>query len=173
MPKQQRHKTKYPGVYWIKGQAVGTARPERIYYIYYRKNGRLIEEKAGRQLQNDMTPARASQMRAERLLGKEPSNKEKREAIKAKKEAEASKWTIERLWEEYRTTRNKNKGLATDAGRYKKYLKADFGGKEPKELVPLDIDRVRLKLSKSKAPQTVKSVIELLSRIVNFGVDQN
>ena len=173
MPKQEQHKTKYPGVYWIEGQAVGTARLERIYYIYYRKDGRLIEEKAGRQFQNDMTPARAATIRTERLQGKELSNKERREAIKAEKEAETSKWTIERLWEEYKTTRTRNKGLATDAGRYKKYLKADFGGKEPKELVPLDIDRVRLKLSKNKAPQTVKSVIELLSRIVNFGVTQN
>jgi len=63
MPIIKRHKTKYPGVYFIQGSAIGTGKPERIYYIIYRKDGRLIEEKAGRQFQDDMTAAKAAQMR--------------------------------------------------------------------------------------------------------------
>jgi integrase len=173
MPRQQRCKTKYPGVYWIEGQTIGTGKAERIYYICYRKGGKLIEEKAGRQFQDDMTPARAAQIRTERLQGKQPSNKQKREAIIAEKNAEKSKWTIERLWEEYKKTKELNKGLRTDDGRYKKFLHEFFGKKEPTEILMLDIDRLRLKLLKLRAPQTVRNVLSLLQRIVNFGVNRN
>ena len=43
MPEQKRHKTKY---YYIVGSARGSTKKERIYYIVYRKGGKLIEEKA-------------------------------------------------------------------------------------------------------------------------------
>jgi hypothetical protein len=56
MPAQKRHKTKYAGVYYIEGTAVGSNKKEKIYYIMYRKDGRQIHEKAGRQYQDDMTP---------------------------------------------------------------------------------------------------------------------
>jgi len=58
MPIKNRYKTKYAGVYYIEGK--GASGPEKIYYIIYRRNGKLIEEKAGRQYQDDMTPARAA-----------------------------------------------------------------------------------------------------------------
>jgi hypothetical protein len=56
MPAQKRHKTKYPSVYYIKGKEVGSNKTEKIYYIMYRKDGKQIHEKAGRQYQDDMTP---------------------------------------------------------------------------------------------------------------------
>ena len=69
--------------------------------IYYRSNGKQIEEKAGRQYANDMTAARAAGIRADRSKGKEPSNNTRREQVKAVKLAEAGKMTLERLWNEY------------------------------------------------------------------------
>ena len=102
MGKFQRHKTDYPGVYFVMGKAVSTGRPEKIYYIRYRKKGKLIEEKAGRQFQDDMTPARASNLRGLKIEGKQPSNEEKRQADKEIKAAEANKWTIDRLYAEYK-----------------------------------------------------------------------
>jgi len=42
MPRQERFKTDYPGVYFIMGEAVGTGKPEKIYYVYYRQDGRQI-----------------------------------------------------------------------------------------------------------------------------------
>jgi len=62
MPAQKRYKTKYPGVYYIQGKSVGTNKTEKIYYIVYRKKGKQIDEKAGRQYQDDMTPARAASL---------------------------------------------------------------------------------------------------------------
>lgn len=172
MPRQERHKTKYPGVYYIVGNAVGSNKREKIYYVLYRKDGRLIEEKAGRQFQDDMTPARAASLRASRIEG-ELSNQERREERRAKAAAEAGKWTFDRLWEEYKRQRPNLKGLRTDENRYTNHLSPVFGAREPSELAPLDIDRVRIKLMKTHAPATVRNVLELLRRLVNFGVNKN
>ena len=57
MPKQERIKTKYPGVTFIDSQ--GASGPERVFYIRYRRQGKVIEEKAGRQYTDDMTEAKA------------------------------------------------------------------------------------------------------------------
>ncbi len=173
MPAEKRYKTRYPGVYYVMGTAVATGKPEKIYYIRYRKDGNPIEEKAGRQYQDDMTPARAAQHRAKKIEGNEPTNKEKREALEAAKKARESKWTIDRLWEEYKATLTNEKSKYIDTGRYEKYLKERFESKEPHELILLDVDRIRLKLSKTLSPQTVKHVLTLLDRIINFGVKRN
>jgi len=173
MPAQKRFKTKYPGVYYIKAKAVGSNKTERIFYIVYRKNGKLIDEKAGRQFKDHMTASQASGMRARRIEGKEPTNKEKREAEIRRKEAEEAKWTVGRLFEEYMKGRPKNKAHGVDSGRYENYLKGPFGSKEPKEILPLDVDRLRIKLLKKLSPQTVKHILNLLTWIINFGVKKN
>jgi integrase len=170
MPVQKRHKTKYPGVYYINGKTIGSNKNERIYYIVYRKNGKMIDEKAGRQFQDDMTPARAAQVRTNRIQGKELSNKDKREAEKAAREAEKKRWTVTRLWDEYKARNPKLKGIVTDQNRFEKHIKAKFGNEEPKDIIPLDVDRLRIKLLKKRAPGTVKNVLELLRRIINFGL---
>ncbi len=74
--------------------------------IIYRKNGNLIEEKAGRQHQDDMTPARASKMRTDRIEGKQLPNTVQREK-------EKGKWSINRLWEEYTLQKTDSKGFRT------------------------------------------------------------
>ena len=173
MPAQKRYKTKYAGVYYINGKAVGTNKTEKNYYIVYRKEGKQIDEKAGRQYQDDMTPARAAGLRAEKIEGKRPTNKEKRAAEEAAKQAEAKKWTIDRLFKEYKKGRKNNKGLKIDDGRYKNYLKNPFGDKEPKDIIALDVDRLRIRLLKKKSPQTVAHILNLLTWVVNFGVNKN
>ena len=170
MPAQKRNKTKYAGVYYIKGKAVGSGKPERIYYVMYRKDGRQIHEKAGRQYQDDMTPARAAGIRADRIAGKELTNKERREVLETEKKAKATIiWTVDRLWQEYSGTRSKNKALSIDTTRYAKYIKPVFGKKQPHEIDALSVDRLRIRLLKKKSPQTVKHVLNLLTWIVNFG----
>lgn len=174
MPAKKRFKTRYPGVYYVEGTSAGTGKPERIYYIRYRnKDGKEIEEKAGRQSQHDMTPARAAAMRADRISGRNPTNKEKRQAIQAKKEAEAKKWTIEKLWEGYKTNNPGLKGIITDENRFQNHIRPKIGDREPKDILPFDIDRIRLRLLKKRKPGTVKNVLELVRRIVNFGIKKN
>ena len=165
--KVERVKTNYPGVYYIMGRA-SDGRPERIYYIMYRKGIKLIEEPAGRQFKDDMTPARASHIRTEKIEGKSPSRREAREQREAAKKAEADRWTFDRLWQEYRKQKPGLKGLVTDDNRYQNHIKPLLGEKEPLSLTPLDVDRLRLKLLKTRKPGTVRNVMELMRRLVNF-----
>jgi len=161
MPRNERFKTPYPGVFFVIGKA-SNGRQEKIYYIMYRRGGKLIEEKVGRQYQNDMTPARAAAVRTKRIEGA-ASNQERR------KEAAAIKWTIDRLWQEYVHGKPATKGWLVDRYRYEKYLKANLGNKEPQAIVQMDVHRLRITLSKTLAPQTVKHLLRLLARIINFG----
>lgn len=169
MPKQKRFKTKYAGVFYILGTST-QGKTEKIYYIRYRKNKKTLEEKAGRQFKNDMTPAKASGIRAEKTEGKKLTNQEKREADQAAKSKEENKYTIDRLWEEYSNQRTHNLNFKKDKNRYEKYVKKPFGKKESSGIFPLDVDRVRLKYLKTHSPQTVKHILALLKRLVNFGV---
>lgn len=173
MAAKQRFKTNYPGVFYIESTVPGTHKPEKIYYIMYRKSGKLIEEKAGRQYQDDMTPARAAGKRASRLEGKELSNTQERQVEVEAKRAEQNKWTVARLWEKYKEGRtDQNKAIKVDDSRFNKYLKDSIGDKEPKDILPLDVDRIRIKLLKTKAPQTVKHVLGILKRACNFGFNK-
>ncbi|GAB6038042.1 site-specific integrase [Fundidesulfovibrio butyratiphilus] len=169
----KRIKTQYPGVTYIEAKATGTGKPERVYYIRYRRDGKLIEEKAGRQFQDDMTPAKANALRARRIQGDEDPNAVRREKIRAAREAEENRWTVARLWEEYKRHHPERPGahtLRTDDSRARKYLLPAFGDREPSGLITLDVDRLRLKLAKAgKSPQTVKHVLALLRRIIRFG----
>ena len=173
MPAIRRHKTRYPGVFWIQGTGAN-GRPEKIYYIRYRLDGHLVEEKAGRQYQDDMTPARAAGLRVERVSCKELSNKAKKELEKAQEAARKGRWTIDRLWGEYKRQKPDLKGLGPDGNRYENYLNEPFGDKEPDQILPLEVDRLRLRMKKNgKSPQTIKLVLALLRRIINFGIKRS
>lgn len=169
----RRIKTSYPGVYYRNARRIGGRGTERVYYIVFKKAGKVYEEKVGRQYVDNMTPAKASLIRGERIEGRRLSRKELREARKAALEAENNRWVIDRLWEEYKAQRPDSKSLRTDDNRYQNYIKPRFGNKEPKEIIQLDVDRLRINLLKKKKPQTVKHVLALLKRISNFGVKKN
>ena len=166
MPKQERFNTDYPGVYYIIGTSTGNGKPEKIFYIFYRKDGKQIEEKAGRQYQDDMTPARAARIRAERIEGKSLSNKARRE--KKRREKEIQEWIIKRLWEAYLETKPKTRSFRIDDQRFKLHIEPRLGDKKLEGLAPLDLDRLRISLLKERSPQTVKSAMALLKRISNF-----
>ena len=174
MPAQKRNKTNYPGVYYINGTATGSGKPEKIYYIMYRnKDKKQIHEKAGRQFQDDMSPAKASRIRVEKIEGIRLSRKEQKELDDKLKLEEQNRWTLERLFKEYMETRPDNKAKKTDKGRYDNYLKKPFGNIQPSEILPLDVERLKRKLLKKKSPQTVKHILNLLTWAVNFGVKNN
>ena len=84
MPVLKRIKTKYPGVYYVLGRSSAqVGKSERIYYIRYRKYGKEVEEKAGRQFQDQMSAEKAANIRAECIEGKRLSRKELRDLKKA------------------------------------------------------------------------------------------
>jgi len=109
MPTLKRNKTEYPEVFFVWGTSP-KGKPEKIFYIRYYKNGKRIEEKAGRQGQDDMTAARANGIRVKRIEG-ELSNEERRELTrKEKAEKEAVSWTFNLLWEKYLEDKPELKG---------------------------------------------------------------
>ncbi len=163
MPKQVKRKTKYPGVYYaLKVGADGL--PERVYYICYRKGGKLVEELAGEQFKDNMTPEAASLLRQERLKGNWSLQNRSRGGSSQTREI----WTFDRLWETYKTHRPGLKGLSTDENRYQNHLRPSLGEREPKSLTPLEVDRLRLELLMNRRPATVRNVLELLRRLLNF-----
>lgn len=172
MAKQERIKTKYPGVFLVNSVSPATGKPDQIIYIRYKLGGKLIEEKVGRTSVNAMTPAKANQLRSERMAGKADSNEVRRAKEQAAKEAEAGRWTITKLWHAYSAAKTLSaKRAQTDQCRFEKYLAKPFGGKEPSEIDLWSVRRLVKRLNDSKlSPATVWGVLELLRRIVNFGV---
>lgn len=168
MPTKKRLKTQYPGVFYVEiPRPTNSGPPEKVYYIRYRKEGNLIEEPVGRHYRDGMNPLRACRIRAQRIEKQDLPNSEKRALLRA----EAQRWTLERLWEAYMAGKPSTHAWKTDEGRWRLYLKERLGDKEPKNILPLDIDRIRHTMQKQgKSPQTIKHVITLLQRIVNFGV---
>ena len=88
MPTKKRHRTKYSGVYYTEGRSTEIRKTERIYYIIYRKDGKQIEEKVGRQFKDAMTPKKAAEIRSECLEGKRLPRKEIRKQQESKIQSE-------------------------------------------------------------------------------------
>jgi len=169
-----REKTKYPGVFYRTCQRLGGPGEEKVYYIVFKKDGKLIEEKVGRQYADNMTPAKAANIRNERIEGKRASRKEIKEAQKQAVAELSSRPTLGSLWDFFRAYRSAStvseQGLKVDSCNYGLYLKA-LEGRYIDELTTVDVIAMREKLLKvGKSPQTVKHVLGLWRRIIRFGV---
>ncbi|NDV28159.1 site-specific integrase [Desulfovibrio sp. JC010] len=165
MAAKKRNKTAYKGVFYITSTNPTTGANERIYYIRYYKNGKSIEEKAGRQHQDRMTPAKANRLRVLRIEGRVDSNEERREKVRTKR----AQKNVSRLWEAFYDAKQENKSIKDDRNRWRSYLLKDFGNKLPEEITTLDVDNLRRKLQdRGLAPGTVKQGLVLLKRILNF-----
>lgn len=163
----KRYPTKYPGVSFRLAERIGGRGLEKVFYIRFTRDGKVIEEKVGRQYADSITEARAALIRGERIENKRPSRKQIRE------ERKAVKWTLNSLWTAYCEANPDNKGLVNEKNRWKANLENGIGKKEPSSLSPLDIDRIRLELQKAGKTTTAVRVLELLRRSINFGVKRN
>ncbi|SHL18784.1 Site-specific recombinase XerD [Desulfatibacillum alkenivorans DSM 16219] len=182
----------YAGVYFRMADRIGGKGQEKVYYVVYKKDGKVVEAKAGRQYSDNMTPAKAARFRSNLIEQRELTPQEKRIVEQEAKDAEAVRWTLDRIWEEYKTQRPDLKGIVTDQNRYESYLQPAFGDKTPSEIQQLEVDRLRInmltkprkpprfrngkRMAKPKdgklpplTPQTVKNTLEILRRIINFG----
>ena len=166
MAQIKREKTKYPGVFYRMVERKGKTGEERVYYIVFKKDGKGIEEKVGRQYADNMTEAKASGIRAERIEGKRLSRKE----VRTQKAREQARPVISKLWDMYLEGKPKSKNLGIDDGRFKNYLKHPFGNKLPTEISTNDIRNLRNSLLKKQSPQSVLNTLALLRRIIRFGV---
>jgi len=176
-----RYQTEKVGVFYLlgkprakaKGDKIPTTakeeKPDKIYYIMYRLDGKKVEEKVGRESER-MTPAKAAKIREQRVNGVSLPNTERRRQRKEKEQAETGRWTIDRLWEAYKKNKPNFKGIVTDENRFKNYLAA-FAKLCPEEITTQQVDDLRLRMLHSgKSAGTTKNALELLRRIINFGV---
>ena len=163
-----RIKTRYTGVFYREARRIGKSGWEKVFYILFKQDGKVIEEKVGREKAEKMTPIKASKIRAQRIEGELPSPKERRTKFQETLQAVRNRWTFDKIWREYLASKPDLKGIVTDRNRYEKHLQPMLGRKEPKDLVYLDIERLKRKLMKDHKPGTVKNVMELLRRLINF-----
>jgi len=158
------------GVFYRIGIRIGGSGEERIYYVTFKKDGKKIETKVGRQYADQMTPTKAANIRKNLIEGRGQTRKEKREEVKRIKAEIDQQYTIDRLWSEYSKQKIKDQNYQKDRNRYEKYIQPLFATKETPDIYPLDVDRLRLKYLKTHSPQTTKHILALLKRIINFGV---
>ena len=161
----------YAGVYYIEVPRAAGYGTEKVYYIRYRKQGKLLEEKVGGQYRDNMTAAKAASIRGQRMEGKDASNEEKRAAIRAAKVEEESRYSFNKLWMLFEEAKSANRTVKDDRIRYNLHIAPSLGTKSIPELTVHDIDKLRVKLEKAgKSPQTVKHVLTLVKRMLNFAL---
>ncbi len=167
----KRTKTNYPGVYFRDVERVGRQGLEKMFYIVFKKDGKTIEEKAGRQYADNMTAAKASAIRSERIEGKRDAPKDIRAKRQAEKQEHLNRPTYARIWEKCKEkSEGKKKSLSRDAYTFKNHLR-EFHMLTPYEISTDSIEALRKKVeAKGLAPATVKQVLVLLKLLTRFAV---
>jgi len=165
MPAYKRQKTKYQDVFYIQAKA-----GKKFYIRYYHsETGKRIEEPIG--LAPGVTAARVNQVRLRRIFG-ERSNRERRSEKEESEDNEKEKYSINRIWEIYLEQKHYHRSRDREVRTYNKHLRHDLGMKEPSLLVPLDVDRLRIRLQKAGKYRTAVYVIGFIKRIARFGEEK-
>ena len=165
MPRQIRVSTEYSGVYFVK-----LANQDQSFFIRYKRNGKSVEEKAGRSNQG-WNAEKAYQLRTERLSETSAAGNE----MHSKSDLHSQQdWTFSKIFSEYLRLRNKLKGRANDIYRFKNYLEKEFANITPSCVTQDDIRRFKHNLqNRELKPATIRHVLELLRRLANFAAKNN
>jgi len=165
MPRQIRVSTKYSGVYFVK-----LANHDQSFFIRYKRNGKSVEEKAGRSNQG-WNAEKAYQLRTERMSGTSAAGNELQSNSDLLSQQD---WTFSKIFSEYLRLRNKLKGRANDIYRFKNYLEKKFANITPSCVTQDDIERFKHNLqNRELKPATIRHVLELLRRLANFAAKNN
>jgi len=165
MPRQIRFSTEYSGVYFVK-----LANQDQSFFIRYKRNGKSVEEKAGRSNQG-WNAEKAYQLRTERMSGTSAAGNELQSNSDLLSQQD---WTFSKIFSEYLRLRNKLKGRANDIYRFKNYLEKEFANITPSCVTQDDIERFKHNLQiRELKPATIRHVLELLRRLANFAAKNN
>ena len=165
MPRQIRVSTEYSGVYFVK-----LANQDQSFFIRYKRNGKSVEEKAGRSNQG-WNAEKAYQLRTERMSGTSAAGNELQSNSDWLSQQD---WTFSKIFSEYLRLRNKLKGRANDIYRFKNYLEKEFANITPSCVTQDDIERFKHNLqNRELKPATIRHVLELLRRLANFAAKNN
>jgi len=165
MPRQIRVSTEYSGVYFVK-----LANQDQSFFIRYKRNGKSVEEKAGRSNQG-WNAEKAYQLRTERMSETSAAGNE----LQSNSDSHLQQdWTFSKIFSEYLRLRNKLKGRANDIYRFKNYLEKEFANITPSCVTQDDIERFKYNLqNRELKPATIRHVLELLRRLANFAAKNN
>jgi integrase len=163
MPKNNRVKTIYPGVYYIERYSNRWNKIENIYYIRYRLDEKSIEEKAGKQFDDAMTPAKANRVRLEKISRKEMPNRIARRVRDTEK-----KWTLGKVWESYKDSRNSPDNFQRAESVFEKHIKPIFGDMLVGEIDTEMIDKFRKNKLENYEPATVVAMLARVRSLLNF-----
>ena len=84
---------------------------------------------------------------------------------------EESRYSFNRIWALFAEAKSANRTIKDDRIRYSLHIAPALGKKSIPELTVHDIDRLRSRLEKAgKSPQTVKHVLTLIKRLLNFAL---
>ena len=165
MPRQTRHSTEFSGVYFVE-----LANENKSFFIRYKRNGKSVEERAGRS--NEGWDAELAYiLRSERMsvIEFQAGNIQHGSDLKTGRH-----WTFSKIFEKYLRLRPDLKGRENDIYRFRNYLEMDFADIAPEDLSHGDVERFRNNLqNKGLKPATVGHVLELLRRLANFAVKKN
>jgi len=172
MPKQERFADpRYRGVFYIWTTSPATGKPEKKFYIRYKKDGHLTEEPVGTPRKDAMSFSKASRIRGRRIDKKQKTNEERREEERQKKKAVEDRWTLSKLWGLFEKT-VQLKGMKSLECLFRLHIKVKLGEKTPAELQPLDLERLQRRMRDAgRAPATIKQALGLIRRMANFGQD--
>ena len=139
------------------------------YYINYRFDGKLVWEKIGWKSEG-LSPEVAAELRADRVRSKRHGHQVKT-SKEIRTDARRTNKTIGEIKSAYfdSETGSNLKGRVTDLNRYDKHLKELFEDKRVGSLCVLDIERLKKSMC-NHAPATIANTLELLRRIINYGV---
>ena len=165
MPRQIRVSTEYSGVYFVK-----LANQDQSFFIRYKRNGKSVEEKAGRSNQG-MNAEKAYQLRTERLSETSAAGNE----INSNSDLHSQQdWTFSKIFSEYLRLRSKLKGRANDIYRFKNYHEKEYANTTPSCVTQDDIRRFKHNIqNRELKPATIRHVLELLRRLANFAAKNN
>lgn len=165
------HKNKWAGVYYYELEQIYNKKNDICYYISYKNGRKLVWEKIGKASEG-YNPEIASEMRAERVRAIRHG-----EIIKSAKELRQEKLEHDQIFKDvavayFEVKGPTLKGIVTDKNRYEKHLAPRFDKKHIHEITPQMIEVLQKDLSDHKNA-TIWNVLELLNRLINFGVKTN
>jgi integrase len=162
----------HKGVFAYKSSARKiNGRPDECFYITFKFSGHKKTEKIGWKSEG-YSPQLASEIRAKRVRDARHGK-----SVKTAQEIRTEKRLHDRPLVEikdsyFSSEKGLNlKGRKTDLNRWAKHL-LPLSQKRVSSLSRLDIERIRHDM-KGKAPATIGNVLELLRRLVNYGVKYN
>jgi len=163
---------RWPGVLYYESAAKKVqGRFDVCYYIRYTlHDGAKRLEKVGWKSEG-YSPQVAAEIRADRIrTARHGENvKTARQIAADKRRHDRTLDDIAKAYFDFKGARLK--GQKTDQNRYNLHIKPVLGKRPTSSLAPLDIDRIKATMT-DHAPATVANTLELLRRLINFGIDK-